>query len=565
MQNMQAIDPVLQPAPPMVSETVSQEMAWQATTRLVYDFHWLHEGAARALAGDWGVPLDPGLDVELRCSLAGRFRRSIGIDEHGWLRVKIELASPEPPDARAEVVAVRHRLPSTTLAQLGRLRSQIDERAVEAAERDSTRRLAGSAEGVLFDGAFAFSDRGLRLYYRTRAGDLGWLAGRHPSSFRPLVLSRALRIPRRTPIEVHLPFLDHKQWQTREAWMDAVRICREGSRVVGVLKPADVDRTAYSHAVLVAGAIHLRRTGGPARFTIGVEVSRRARPAEIPPIFGSALDACGFAIETAEMAARHGAQSSDAVDLELSLGIRGDAVSAWLETPPESSAAFHRAFSKVSLAVQGGLRRWLPVMFFDDPGRLENIEIAWPLLVYHASRPQIGTCRADLTQDPLSRETVELVVRSARAALPGALGRLQHLALVSGKHDMMAAYDPERFHKVQAAALRDLQMLRRLLATETSVVDELIRFAGVSRELGRRLDEDASVNPRGLRRQSDEFAARIRKRIRRLPGAGAHFPLGTLLLIEATRALSMDPLVAVLTLRPPAGATRTYVNGALPV
>lgn len=60
-----------------------------ATARLGFDYSWLREVAAGALAGDLGLQVDGALQAALEFSITGAFLACVTLDETRWLRLRI--------------------------------------------------------------------------------------------------------------------------------------------------------------------------------------------------------------------------------------------------------------------------------------------------------------------------------------------------------------------------------------------------------------------------------------------------------------------------------------------
>jgi hypothetical protein len=60
-----------------------------ATAKLGFDYHWLREIAAGALAGELGLQIDGALQASLELSLAGSFLACVTLDEARWLRLRV--------------------------------------------------------------------------------------------------------------------------------------------------------------------------------------------------------------------------------------------------------------------------------------------------------------------------------------------------------------------------------------------------------------------------------------------------------------------------------------------
>ena len=153
----------------------------------------------------------------------------------------------------------------------------------------------------------------------------------------------------------------------------------------------------------------------------------------------------------------------------------------WLDAPPETSTEFFPAFVRVSMALQSELRRRLPERFLSDIERFEDVHMAYPLLVYSASRPFPGAPRTDFTYDILNREMMKSFYFSARTDLPAMLAPIWRRLRAAGLNEIAPNYRPDRSKRIIASVQRRKKERRRLnhiLIMETRMVNDLIGFAG---------------------------------------------------------------------------------------
>jgi hypothetical protein len=153
----------------------------------------------------------------------------------------------------------------------------------------------------------------------------------------------------------------------------------------------------------------------------------------------------------------------------------------WFDAPPETSAEFFPAFVRVSMALQAELRRLLPNLYLSDAKRFENTHMAYPLLVYGASRPFPGEPRTDFTYDILNREMMKMFYFSARTDLPAMLSSIWKRLRAAGLQEIAVKYRPDRSKRIIAAVQRlrgERRRLNQILTMETRMVNDLIGFAG---------------------------------------------------------------------------------------
>ncbi len=466
-----------------------EEVRYRVRTEVVYDLHWPHEGSGGVLAGDFGTPVEPGIEAEIDVRLRGRFACELTEGEGGRPRLTVRDEGRNRRAAAPEA-AVRGD------AHVGALRPPV-ERAIAARMA-----LAAGRPAPVADCTFDFSDEGVRRYQRARAGDLGCVTG-----------------GARTPIEIHLPFLGRREWPRREELLrsiewDVTAMGRVRGRVAGD------DGVTGDAALLLATSIWLYRTGGPSLATLAHE--RRWD--------GSAASAWA----RAPLFEAYGLRGRIEGPATLSLSLGGDAAAAWTRTAPEDSVEFFRQFARVSLAVQRTLRQWLPAVYLAEGTRLADPELALPMLVYRHARPYAGKYRGEYALDPMSRETLEAAFRSARPMLKPALDAVE--TALAGD-DAAARYSVANRRKLLDGLERCPRRLRGLLAAELALIDLLIAFGVECRHWGERLG-DPWFEPKLVRRAAARFAKVLRYRLRRVYGNADYTHLAPLLLLEATAALS---------------------------
>jgi hypothetical protein len=153
----------------------------------------------------------------------------------------------------------------------------------------------------------------------------------------------------------------------------------------------------------------------------------------------------------------------------------------WFDAPRELSAEFFPAFVRVSMALQAELRRLLPNLYLSDVKRFENTHMAYPLLVYGASRPFPGAPRTDFTYDILNREMMKMFYFSARNDLPAMLASIYKRLRAAGLAEIAAKYRADRSKRIIASVQRlkgERRRLNHIVTMETRMVNDLIGFAG---------------------------------------------------------------------------------------
>lgn len=475
-------------------------LTFTTSTRLAFDLHWLREAGFGKLSGTLGLPLETEAEAGLEVTVESRFPSQVRVRARpqGLLEQAAEQLA-------AAIVGQESTAPPEAATQLSRL-------------------VLGKALGTL---------------ERKCAAELNYLC----AAATPERALEGLRRP--TFLELHLPFIDRSHWDARWETLahPEVETGADG-RLMMYLAP---NRDSYQSTLLFA-AWQLPRPSTGFRFSLSHQDRRRlsfpqARWAALPLLLGCGFDAgLGRWLENAR--SQTGAQD---LEITLSLALPGDLALAWLEVPEERDPDFFPVFAAVSVAVQQALRRWLPYLYFSDPERYDDPTLAHPLLVYASTPPFPGQPRAAFTYDLMDRDNTPLRRRSTKRELVARLKSTEQILLAVGRPQTAERYSPRAARAILAAVERHPRLLNKLLVADTFFVDAVIGLGLAAREFkaGRQANLHRAVPD--LNRFSGDFTARFHRPLRRLY-SGQDFPsLGSLLLLEATRALRPGaPLSAVL-------------------
>lgn len=247
--------------------------------------------------------------------------------------------------------------------------------------------------------------------------------------------------------------------------------------------------------------------------------------------------------------------SSSPIEASFNIALPASSASAWLHAPGQRDAGSGPTWSAVSVALQSALRRWLPYVYFSSGDRWNDTEAAWALLVYSQSRAFTGRTRADLTWDVLDPRTLPRVVRSASFSLPDLLESVHNMLIADNRLALADDYRARRRSHVLKFVVRDRKLMNSLLAAESFIVEEFVKFGSACRtpsgevRAARQLATYASV-----------FLKATQSKLRRLYRHYDFSGLLALLLIEATRVLAArrglpDLLKAQVCLRTAAPGT----------
>jgi hypothetical protein len=535
----------------------------------VHEAQWLDCLAGPARLTDlWSAFSDSG---------AGRTAQTLaaflGLD--GWARKQIE-ALVGPIRTEADVA----RLTSGLRTLLG-LRDSIYSKAVEAFEKKydaeaSYRYTSATAETALVDCSFAFTEQGLAAYRQALAGDYSWILSAAPSDveIRQGVLTHGLRTE--TTLELHLPFLDRKQWTTRLEVLARMEVSSDADgRLLVYHAEAShrvESRNSYQSVLALAGGLSVGKVHSSSSFTLTYCDQRQLPCDRAARALAPTLTGYGFAPEAARWLDTLCSTRQGNLDVSLALSIPGSLVSAWLDAPGERDPGFFPVYARVSVAVQRAIRVWLPYVYFSDLDRYGTLDAAFPLIVYQASRPFAGRPKYDFSYDVTNERCVAGFFRMAASQLSGELARAEELLLRAGEKRTAAFYSPKQARSILSSVQRKPRLLYSLLVADAFLVSALVNLGCQGHSLKEKAAQDPAEAVRSLSRFAGEFVKAFHGKLRRLYGGREFLTLGGLLLVEATAALNAEtgaPSVvqAVLRVSQPAAGNagaigQTLVNRA---
>ncbi len=539
-----------------------------------FDLHWLREVSSAALAGDVGLPVG-GAQAPARLHLGGAFRKVVSLDEDGRLRLEVyrrpgapfpfasrvsasvETTTPPPNtiDELAAAILGRHAgrqkddslgTSEETVATLLDLRDRIYRKAARALEGKLAEELSRSYQTArpdtkLLDVSFDFTAEGLRLYRQALQGDFAeiFTAPGGCAMVRPGALSHVLA--REIRLELRLPFLSRREWISRlEAFAQMEVEAGDGGHLM--VCPIEADNQALHrnscHSTLALGmGLPGCRLHSQANFTLSYSDRRSLHPARLQPALAPLLSAYNFDGSLGTWLAAQ-SQAEGAIETSITLSVPGQLVSAWLDAPGDCSPEYFKVYSRVSVAIQSAMRRWLPYIYFEDLERYETLSLALPLLVYQVSRPFAGRPKHELTYDVLSDRSMDTFFHGLGVRLRAELANVSRLLRASGRPDAAASYAPGQARQILRSVRRSPRLVKSLLAADADFVNALVNLGCHCA----RLRDGMSGNPRQAVKQFAQVSADLLKsfqaRLRRLYGGQDFTALGSLLLLEATNALA---------------------------
>ena len=560
---------------------------------LRFGFHWLREIASGVLEGQVGEEIDSGIEATVHARVRNRYLAAVALDDQGWLRLRLfrhgesalgfsssmevkaavhtPLRPEQEPLVRAILAAGAYAAAPVAhaLRTADALVRAVYEKALPALERKCAARLSWSYQTAacgttLLDCSFAFNEQGMAAYRRALDGDFSGLPDAPPAGVRVHDAAFTAAIAGRNVLELHLPFMDRKAWVTRwEALAKAQLEAGDDGRLF-VYTVAAADRieqnSVYQSTLALAGSL---AAPSEASFELSYTDTRAGEAGHLARSLAPLLDAYEFPVEALrwlEAAAAAGGQLS----ASFTLGVPGAAVAAWLGAPGERDADFFDVYSKVSVAVQQATRRWLPYVYFSDAGHYEDLATAYPLVFFMSTRPFGGQPRSDFAYDLVGPDSPGVARPWAARPLATELGRVQQLLLAAGRTGTARFYAPWRAAEILAGIVKKPRLLNALLTGDAFFVDRLVRLGVEARSLAAALAGDPRKAAKRLVAFAADFTALFHRRLRRLYGGRDFVAFGSLLLVEATRALGAAlgtgiPVSASLRLSA-GGREQTFVN-----
>ncbi|HET8550166.1 MAG TPA: hypothetical protein VFL57_19280 [Bryobacteraceae bacterium] len=247
------------------------------------------------------------------------------------------------------------------------------------------------------------------------------------------------------------------------------------------------------------------------------------------------------AIDIAPLLARYGLKDAAAelpadgsFAAELRLSIPGQFLDVWFESPSQRTRKFFAVYSRMSMALQDVLRRWLRYEWLSDLSRFADHMTARALVLYWLSPPRKAASHAEFGYDVMAEETLNRICRRAprvAAEFKDIASRLERAGLWATAH----WYGGPLRHIV-GAVHREARSLRRLLAVDSGVLDHLIGFGVAAVRMRQRQREAEPAPPHPIDVAAD-FAHGLRSHLRRVPLPEWSHDLGTLVMIEATNSM----------------------------
>jgi len=221
---------------------------------------------------------------------------------------------------------------------------------------------------------------------------------------------------------------------------------------------------------------------------------------------------------------------------------------AWREAVREKEAGYSRTWQRVSIGLQTSLRRWIREIYFADPTRYENRDVAYSVLVYSVSRPFPGRRKTEFTFDVANEETLPAALRMIGCATQSALAAAEAQLNACGDKELAHRYAPVWYQDVINAVWRKPARLVSLLGDEGMLINAIIQLG--TRQAGGFADL-SGVKPFA---RSASLAMRSILGVDMRPLAIRALEETTNLLREANQAVKRKPARPSATLRSQPGA-----------
>ncbi len=157
----------------------------------------------------------------------------------------------------------------------------------------------------------------------------------------------------------------------------------------------------------------------------------------------------------------------------------------WPTVPAENDPGYFRTWQRVSVALQQGMRRWVPELYFRDAAQFEDRVEAHPMVVYSACRVFYGKSKTEFTWDAADPAALLGAMRSIGTPTQRALAAIEKRLREEGRAELSRRYLPVWYQDVVLAVKKRPKALMDLIAREARVIDAVI-------DLGTRRDEAAA-------------------------------------------------------------------------
>jgi hypothetical protein len=288
-----------------------------------------------------------------------------------------------------------------------------------------------------------------------------------------------------TEVEVHLPYIDRRDWKRRSVVLASTTFRKHAGRLL----PAAyvVNQKEFNHYIarlVAAAAFHSWDEPGCHRATLA------SLKDDIEPL---PVEACA----------------------------------AWRSAPDEKSVQYFPAHAPVSVAIQELLRRALYEERLADLSACSRVDQTCALLAYSSSAPFPGRRRTEFTYDVLKPTWFITAFHFARKPLAQKLKEVERALTRAGQLGVAELYAQLDAKNLIKRFRRHKRPVERILSAEERVINLVLAFGISARH---------AASARQLELISTGFADRLETRLQRLTGNRAR-QLVPSVIIAATRAL----------------------------
>jgi hypothetical protein len=266
--------------------------------------------------------------------------------------------------------------------------------------------------------------------------------------------------------------------------------------------------------------------------------------------------------------------------LSIDVSLPFTVVAAWLNTSSEEKTL---SYMDMSIALQGALKSLVPLYYFTNVAKYNDIDSAYVLLGYQAmpattsvrlegNQLFLNTCQSVYWDwmDPSLRQAVlrcSLTESKLRAMLPAIFQRLQNAN--PGNSEFYSPGDGT-VKKIRDAVSQNDRMLQSLLFTEAQIVHGALKAGQNLARFREKKGADIKAATRALATFGSTITETFNAKVSSIYGGDALRPLGTMLFVAAAQALSGDvqqssALFRFLALKPDANfQPGDFLQGQMP-
>jgi hypothetical protein len=147
-------------------------------------------------------------------------------------------------------------------------------------------------------------------------------------------------------------------------------------------------------------------------------------------------------------------------------------------TPAETNPEYFRTWQRTSVHLQKQLQPWVSRRYFQTAGRCEDLEAAYPMIVFAACRPYYGRHPADFTYDVADAATLPAAWRTIGKAMRKELALIVR-GLQSAPPALARRYAPVWHKDILFAVRKKPRRLIALLACEAVLINTVIDWGTV--------------------------------------------------------------------------------------